>query len=353
MTGPAQAAERLIASGRGILALDEDAATMSTRLAAAGVPATGDGPRAFRELLVTTPGLAAGVSGVLLGQESFRQCLADGRPFGRALAGLGMLPGVRADAGTRPLSGSRGETVTEGLDGLRERLTRYMVMGARFAAWRAVFRAGGGQPSWAALRANAHLLARFVSVCLEVGLLPVAEARVLAAGRHTIGRSANAAAAVLLATVVELQDLGARLDRMVLCLNMVAPGARAGEPALPEDMAGRTASALTGLVPREVAGVAVACGGLPPGHATASLALIARRGTPWPVTFCFGPALTGPALAAWRGDPARVRAAQHALANRVACNVAALHGNYEAVLEPSYVLAPALRSPAGHAGQAE
>lgn len=341
MTGLAQGAERLIASGRGILALDEGGATTTARLAAAGMPVTGDAPRAFRELLATTPGLALGVSGVLLGPDSFRQSLADGRPFPQALAELGMLPGVRADAGARPLAGSRGETVTEGLDGLAGRLTRYMMLGARFAAWRAGFRAGGGQPSWAALRANAHLLARHAAACLDVGLLPVAEARVLTAGRHTIERSANAAAAVLLATVVELQDLGVRLDRVVLCLNMVTPGAAAGEPARPGDVAARTARVLTGLVPPEVAGVALACDGQPPGQATASLALITGQRMPWPVTFWFGPALTGPALAAWRGDPGRARAAQHALANRVACNVAALHGSYAAALERSYVLAPA------------
>jgi fructose-bisphosphate aldolase class I len=339
--GTAGTAERLIASGRGILALDEGGATMTTRLAATGVPATADAPRAFRELLVTTPGLALGVSGVLLGQESFRQSLAGGRPFPRALADLGMLPGVRADAGTRPLGGSRGETVTEGLDGLRERLARYGELGARFAVWQAVLRAGPGQPSWAALRANAHLLARFASSCLDVGLLPVAGSRVLTAGPHPIARSANATAAVLLTTVAELQDLGVPLDRVVLCLNMVVSGTEAGERARPGDVAGRTAGALAGLVPPEVAGVALACDGQLPAQATASLALIARRDTPWPVTFCFGPALTGPALAAWRGDPGRARAAQHALANRVACNVAALHGNYTAVLERSYVLAPA------------
>lgn len=341
MTGIAGTAGQLVASGRGILALDEDWAAMTARLAAAGVPVTRDVPRAFREMLVTTPGLAGGVSGVLLGEEGFRQPLADGRPLPRALAELGMLPGVRADAGARPLAGSRGETVSEGLDGLRERLTRYLVMGARFAVWRAGFRVGGGQPSWAALRANAHLLARYASLCLEVGLLPVAETRVLTAGRHTVERSAAATAAVLLATAVELQDLGVRLDHVVLCLNMAVPGTEAAEPALPEDVAGWTAGVLAGLVPGEVAGVALACGGQLPGQATASLALIARRDTPWPVTFRFGPALTGPALAAWRGDPARVRAGQHALANRVACNVAALHGSYAAGLQHSYVLAPA------------
>jgi fructose-bisphosphate aldolase, class I len=340
VTGIAETAEQLIASGRGVLALDEGRTTMNTRLAAAGLPATGEGRRAFRELLVTSPGLARGVSGVLLGQGSFRRSLADGRPFPQALADLGLLPGVRADTGTRPLAGSHGETVTEGLDGLRERLTGCIAMGARFAAWRAVFRVGRGQPSWAALRANAHLLARFAAGCLEVGLLPVAETRVRPAGRHPIGRSANATAAALLATIMELRDLGVPLDRMVLSLNMVVPGTESGEPAGPGDVAGRTVGALAGLVPGEVAGIALACEGQLPDEATGNLAAIAGRGTSWPVTFWFGPALTGPALAAWRGDPGRVRAAQHALANRVACNVAALHGSYTAVLERSYVLAP-------------
>jgi fructose-bisphosphate aldolase class I len=339
MTSVARRARQLVASGRGILTADQGRGMMNARLAAAGAPATGDCRHAFSEMLVTTPGLARGVSGVVLCDETFRQFLSDGRPFPQALAELGLLAGIRADTGIRPLEGSPDETITEGLDGLRERLAGYVSMGARFASWRAVFRIGEKQPSWAGLRANAHSLARYACLCLELGLVPVMELRVPGAGEHTIERAENVTSAALFTTVAELHDLEVDLDAVVFQLNMVAAGTDAPGQVRPQELAARTVSTLAGLVPGESPGIAFAPGGLPPDRAAAALAEIARLSPAWPVTFSLEGALVHAALAAWRGDPRHVRDGQRALANRVACNVAALQGSYLAALECSYVLA--------------
>ncbi len=338
MTGLAGTARQLAASGRGILIADHGRAAMNARLAAAGVPATDAGRHTFREMLITTPGLSRGVSGVLLRDETFQQCLSDGRPFPRALAELGLLAGVRADTGVSPLAGSPDEIITEGLDGLRERLMRYVSMGARFASWRAVFRIGDGQPSWAGLRANAHSLARYTSLCLELGLVPAIELRVPAAGEHAAARSEAVTAAALFTTVAELQDLEVGLDAVVFQLNMVAAGTDVPGHGDARELAARTVNTLTGLVPRECAGVALASGGLLPDQA-AALAEVTRLGPAWPLTFSLDGALAHAVLAAWHGDPGHVRDGQRMLANRVACNVAALQGNYMAALDRSYVLA--------------
>jgi fructose-bisphosphate aldolase class I len=338
MTGAALTARQLVSSGRGILAVDQGKVAMNARLAAAGAPATDASRRVFREVLVTTPGLVRGVSGVLLSDETFRHCLSDGRPFPQALAEAGLLAGVRADTGVRPLGGNPDETITEGLDGLRARLGKYVSMGARFAAWRAVFRIGPGQPSWAGLRANAHSLARYASLCLELNLVPVVELRIPATGEHTIERSHDVTSAALFTVVAELWDLEVGLDAVVFQVNMVDAGTDFCAPVPAREVAARTITALTGLVPRESAGVALTAGPRPPRQATAALAEICRLGPAWPVAFSFDGTLTDAALAAWRGDPRHVRHAQRALANRVACNVAALQGTYVTALEHSYVL---------------
>lgn len=338
MTDVALTARQLVSSGRGILTADQGRA-MNARLTAAGTPATDASRHAFLEVLVTTPGLARGVSGVVLCDETFRQFLSDGRPFPRALAEAGLLAGIRADTGVRPLEGSPDETITEGLDGLRARLTRYVRMGARFAAWRAVFQIGDRQPSWAALRANAHSLARYASLCLELGLVPMVELRVPSAGEHTIERSEKVTSAALFTAVTELQDLDVGLDAVVFQLNMVDAGTDFSGRVPAREKAARTVATLTGLVPGESAGVAFASGGQPPHRATAALAEISRLGPSWPMTFSFDGALTDAVLAAWQGNPRHVRDTQRALANRVACNVAALQGNYVAEFERSYILA--------------
>jgi fructose-bisphosphate aldolase class I len=338
--GAARAAAELVRSGRGILAADESVPTMNGRLARAGVPGTAGNRRAYRDMLVTTPYLCEGVSGVILCDETFRQRVRDGRTFPEALTARGLLPGIKVDAGTTPLAGAApGERVTEGLDGLRERLAEYVRLGARFAKWRAVFAVGAGTPSWQAMRANAHALARYASLCQEAGLAPVVEPEVLMDGAHTASRCAAVTSAVLFSVLTELQDSGVALEAVVLKPNMVLPGAGSGEPAAPAQVAERTVQVLGAVVPGQVAGIAFLSGGQAPAAATANLAALQRVAAPWPLTFSFGRALVDPALAAWRGEPGRVADGQRALANRVACNVAALRGGYRPADADRYALA--------------
>jgi fructose-bisphosphate aldolase, class I len=347
MTAIALTAADLVLDGRGLLAADESGPALDARLRRAGAFPGAETRRAYREMLVTTPGLNLGISGVVLGDETFRQRLADERSFPGALSDRGLLPGIRVDTGARPLAGAPGETVTEGLDGLRARLAEYAALGARFATWRCAPRTGDGRPSWRALRANAYAVARYARVCQEEGVVPVAEVVTLgtAGGREVTS-------AVLMVTVTELQEMGVNLDNVVLKANMVLPGAEVASPgrpelalrdgpevASPEVVARLTVAALRCVVPEEVAGVAFLAGGQSPARATASLAALRRLSPPWPITFSFGRALADPALTAWHGDPACVAAGQRALANRVACNVAALQGSYTPVLETSYILA--------------
>jgi fructose-bisphosphate aldolase class I len=339
MTGIALTVAEMTTAGKGILAADESAARLDCLLQLAGARPGEDNRRAYREMLVTTPGINLGISGVTLCDETFRQRLADGRTFPEALARQGLLAGIRVDTGARALAGAPGETLTEGLDGLRARLAGYAALGARFAAWRAVVRIGGGRPSWQALHANAHALALYSRLCHEEGVVPVVESDVLMEGAHEPGRCGQVTSAALLVTFAELHDFEVQLDGVVLKTNMVVPGADWPGATPPEVVAQQTVAALQCVVPDQVAGIAFLSGAQDPALATMNLAAICQLGVPWPVTFSFGRALAGPALAAWHGDPACIAAGQRALANRVACNVAALAGSYTTVLEPNYVLA--------------
>lgn len=322
----------MVAPGKGILAADESIATMSARLTAAGVTATADSRRAYRELLVTTPGLAGGVSGVILCDETLRQRVSDGRPFPEALAALGLLAGIKVDAGARPLAGAQGETVTEGLDGLPARLREYASLGAAFAKWRAVLRIGPSLPSAVAVRANAQALARYAAACQEAGLVPIVEPEVLMEGSHSLARCETVTSLVLLEVMAELREYGVALEGVVLKPSMVVPGADSGQDASPAEVAGATMAALGG-VPPTLAGVAFLSGGQPPERATRNLAALQGVPSLWPLTFSFGRALVDPALAAWHGEPGCWEAGQQALARRVAMNVAALAGSYSPELE--------------------
>jgi fructose-bisphosphate aldolase, class I len=317
-------AQAMVSRPRGILAADESIGTMSSRLEKVGVPATAENRRAYRELLVTTPDLHRGISGVILSDETFNQKLDDGNSFPHAIHALNILPGIKVDTGAKALAGAPGEKVTEGLDGLRERLADYVSRGARFAKWRAVITIGAGIPSVRALRANAHALARYAALCQEAVVVPIVEPEVLMDGDHTIERCAEVTAETLRYVVAELAEAGVDLAGTVLKPNMVVPGTTSGQQASPEEVAERTVATLLAVLPETLAGVAFLSGGQAPEVATANLAAMQQHTTPWPLTFSFGRALVDPALKAWHGDPALVTAGQQALTDRVGPNSAAV-----------------------------
>ncbi|MGH3992646.1 MAG: class I fructose-bisphosphate aldolase, partial [Pseudonocardiaceae bacterium] len=322
-----ETARTLVSRPRGILAADESIGTMSKRLEKVGVPATAENRRAYRAMLMTTPDLQSGISGVILADETFNQQLDDGQPFPDAVTALGILPGIKVDTGAKPLAGSPGETVTEGLDGLRDRLTDYAARGARFAKWRAVITIADGLPTRRAVRANAHALARYAALCQEAGVVPIVEPEVLMDGNHSMARCAAVTSTMLEQLVAELDEAGVDLAGTVLKPNMVVPGTTWGEQASPDEIAEQTVATLRAVLPESLAGVAFLSGGQSPEVATANLAAMQQHDTPWPLTFSFGRALVDPALTAWSVDPAnRVAEGQQALADRVAGNSAAVAG---------------------------
>ncbi len=319
-----ETAQAMVSRPRGILAADESISTMSSRLEKAGVAATEENRRAYREMLIRTPELHTGISGVILSDETFNQKLDDGQSFPLALHALNILPGIKVDTGAKDLAFSPGEKVTEGLDGLRERLKDYASRGARFAKWRAVIIIGDGRPTPRALRANAHALARYAALCQESVVVPIVEPEVLMDGEHTIERCAEVTRAALEYVIEELDEAGVDLAGIVLKPNMVVPGSESGRPASPEEVAERTVATLRAVLPDSLAGVAFLSGGQSPEVATANLAAMQKHETPWPLTFSFGRALVAPALEAWHGDPSLVAEGQRALADRVEPNSAAV-----------------------------
>lgn len=319
-----ETARALVGGGRGILAADESVGTMSTRLEGAGVEPTEDNRRAYRELLVTTERLADGVNGVIFCDETLRQSLADGRTFPRGLADLGMMAGIKVDTGAKPLAGADDETLTEGLDGLAARVDEYVMLGARFAKWRAVLGVDDTRPSTWALLANAHALALYARVCQDGGLVPVVEPEVLTAGAHSLEATAAATARTLGTLARALSDAGVDPAAMVLKPNMVTAGADAAAQAGPDEVARATVDTLRATMPPDLAGVAFLSGGQSSETAAENLAAIRRLDTPWPTTFSFGRALVSPALDAWRGDPGAVADGQAALAAEVRRNVPVL-----------------------------
>lgn len=313
----------MTAPGKGILAADESIATMSSRLEQAGVTATADSRRTYREILATTPRLADGVSGIIFCEETLTQVFSDGRPFAQAVRDLGMLPGIKVDAGAKPCPGLPGEIVTEGLDGLPARLARYAAMGAAFAKWRAVFTISDNTPSWGAIACNANALARYAAACQEAGIVPIVEPEVLMTGDHGIERCAEVTASVHAAVRQQLGLLHVDLGGIVLKPNMVIEGEDHPIQATAEQVGEATVSVLRAW-PGDLAGVAFLSGGQSPERATANLTALQSHRTPWPLTFSFGRALVSPALSAWRGDELKIAAAQDALASHVGANAAAL-----------------------------
>ena len=327
-------AAALVAPGKGILAADESTPTIAKRLASIGVESTEPVRRAYRELLLTTPGLSEHVSGVILYDETLRQRSTDGIRFGELVAGAGMIPGIKVDAGTTDLAGFPGELVTEGLDGLRRRLAEYAGLGARFAKWRAVIRIDEGRPSRTCIETNAHALGRYAALAQEAGLAPIVEPEVLMDGAHSIDRCAEVTIAALWAVYDQLAEQRVLLEGTLLKPNMVLPGTECPDQVDDETIAARTVAAMREAVPVAVPGIVFLSGGQSDQQATARLDAINRHGSqPWQLSFSFGRALQAPVLKAWGGDDRHRDAAQAALLDRAALNGAARYGSYRPEME--------------------
>ena len=327
-------AAALVAPGKGILAADESTPTMAKRLAGIGLESTEPRRRDYRELLFTTEGLSEYISGVILFDETIRQRTTDGRPFADVLSSAGLIPGIKVDAGTKPLAAFPDEVVTDGLDGLRDRLEEYAGLGARFAKWRAVLRIGEDRPTPTCIEANAHALARYAALAQEAGLTPVVEPEVLMDGTHTIERCAEVTTDVLRAVYQQLARHRVRLEASLLKPNMVLPGTESPEQADDERIALMTVEVLRRSVPAAVPGIVFLSGGQTDEQATARLDAINRHAPqPWELSFSFGRALQAPVLRAWAGEDAHRSAAQAALLHRAGLNSAARYGSYRPEME--------------------
>ena len=325
----------LVAEGKGILAADETVPTLTKRFDKLGIQSTEQSRRTYREMLFTSPGTAEFLSGVIMYDETIRQKNSKGAPLAQALMALGILPGIKVDTGAKPLAGCPDETVTEGLDGLRDRLREYRDMGARFAKWRAVIRIKDNLPSSACISANAHGLARYASICQEQQLVPIVEPEVLMDGAHTIERSEQITGSVLHAVFDALFEQGVALEGILLKPNMVLPGKECNRQASVEEVATSTLRCLCRHVPAAVPGVVFLSGGQSAHLATAHLNAINRLPgpRPWRVSFSYGRALQDPALEAWRGRDENLPAGQQALYRRAKFNAAASVGEYSDEME--------------------
>jgi fructose-bisphosphate aldolase, class I len=330
----AETAKALVAEGKGILAADESTGTIKKRLDSIGVESTEDTRRAYRELLFTTEGAEEYISGVILYDETIRQSAADGTPFPKLLESKGIIPGIKVDQGAKPLALAEGETITEGLDGLRERLAEYRELGARFAKWRATYSIEPDKPSEYCVWTNAHALARYAALCQEAGIVPIVEPEVLQDGTHTIEQSRKATGRVLQALYTELHDQRIDFTGTLLKPNMVLSGYEASDRAGVDEVAETTLECFYKHVPAAVPGIVFLSGGQTDEDATAHLnAMNARGPHPWQLSFSYGRALQAPALKAWEGKPENVEAAQRAYYHRAKMNGAARTGMYAPEME--------------------
>ena len=332
-------AATLVARGKGLLAMDESNATCDRRFAEAGIPQTEAARRAYRELIVTTPGLGECISGAILYDETIRQHGKDGISFVKRLTDAGIIPGIKVDTGAKDLAACPGEKITGGLDGLRGRLQEYTGLGARFAKWRAVIAVDGDSPSRTCIEANAHALARYAALCQEAGIVPIVEPEVLMEGAHTLERCREVTERVLHGVFDALYTQRVMLEGMILKPNMVLPGLACSRQESVEAVADATVHCLLRVVPAAVPGIAFLSGGQSAELASARLSSMNARfrsprpRLPWPLAFSFARAIQQPALQIWRGDDAHVAAAQKALFHRARCNYAANKGEYDVAME--------------------
>jgi fructose-bisphosphate aldolase, class I len=334
----------LVAESKGILAADETTPTLTRRFDTLGIRSTEQSRRTYREMLFGSPGSAKFISGVIMYDETIRQKSSGGTLLTELLTSRGILPGIKVDSGAKPLAGSPDETVTEGLDGLRDRLSAYRAMGARFAKWRAVIHLSDVMPSAACVNANAHALARYASLCQEQELVPIVEPEVLMDGSHTIERCEEVTGVVLHAVFHALFEQGVGLEEMLLKPNMVLPGKGCTRQASVEDVARATLRCLRRHVPAAVPGIVFLSGGQSARLATAHLNAINQLPgpKPWKISFSYGRALQDPALEAWRGRDENLAAGQQALYHRATLNGAASVGKYRNDMEPA---SPSLDDP--------
>jgi fructose-bisphosphate aldolase, class I len=329
-----ETARALVAEGKGILAADESSGTIKKRFDSIGVESTEENRRAYRDLLFTAEGAEEHVSGVILFDETIRQSSSDGTPFPELLASKGVIPGIKVDTGAKPLALTDGETVTEGLDGLRERLAEYRELGARFAKWRATYSIGRDLPSEYCVWTNAHALARYAALCQEADIVPIVEPEVLQDGAHTLEESARATGRVLQAVYTELHDQRVEYAGTLLKPNMVLSGYSAQNRAGARDVAKATLECFYKHVPAAVPGIVFLSGGQTDEDATAHLNEMNALGPhPWELSFSYGRALQAPALKAWGGSADKVEAAQRAYLHRARMNGLARRGAYSPEME--------------------
>lgn len=330
----AQIALDLVPSGKGILAADESLGTIRKRFDRINVESTEEARRSYREMLFTTPNLEEHISGVILFDETIRHATAEGTPFTEALSQRGIIPGIKVDKGAKTLAGYPGEKITEGLDGLRERLTEYRELGARFAKWRAVITIGENIPTGTCIAANAYALAQYAALCQEAGLVPIVEPEVLLDGDHDIHRCAQVSEITWSVLFTALHRHRVMLEGLLLKTNMVLPGKDCPAQASVEEIAEITVSSLSNTVPPSMPGVVFLSGGMSYLEATERLNAMNVMGDhPWQLSFSYGRALQETALDAWRGDSANVPAGQAALYLRAKCNGAARDGRYTKEME--------------------
>jgi len=329
-------ARTLLVGDKGLLAIDESNLTINKRFAALGIPQTEEARRSYRELIVTTPGLGESISGAILYDETIRQHKKDGTLLIKVIIDAGIIPGIKVDTGAKDMASYPGEKITEGLDGLRDRLAEYSQMGARFAKWRAVIAVGDCLPSRGCIEANANALARYAALCQEAGLVPVVEPEVLMDGDHTLERCAEVTGEVLRTVFHQLYIQRVMLEGMILKPNMVLPGLTCPKQETVEEVADATVRCLLRAVPAAVPGIAFLSGGQPVDLASARLNAMNPRfksRLPWALAFSFARAIQQPALEIWQGKEANVLAAQQALDHRAKCNRAARRGEYNAAME--------------------
>jgi fructose-bisphosphate aldolase class I len=335
-------ARKLVAPGKGILAADESSPTIEKRLKSIGVASTEENRRAYRDVLFTTAGVGEFVSGVIFFDETIRQKTRDGRTFVEALEQQGIIPGIKVDKGAKPMANVPGEKVTEGLDGLRERLAEYRQVGARFAKWRAVIEIAEKIPTRTCIDSNAEALARYAALCQEADLVPIVEPEVLMDGTHTIERHFEVTEKTLRSVFLALAAHRIVLEGMLLKPNMVLSGKECPQQASVEEVAEATVRCMKRVVPAAVPGLVFLSGGQTDQQATEHLNAMNRmEGLPWQLSFSYGRALQAPVLKAWKGDPANVADAQQAFLHRAWCNSKARFGKYTAEMESKKAVASA------------